>query len=111
MYLFQAGTGPATNSALFCDVENGKVADGFEYVLFASGKYVFLGGHETGEHFIIVQNIFTPSKCNKKFELKNCSPLATDVVQRIEIAGEGKAIVTYLTGDDYKETQLEISFP
>ncbi len=111
MYIFQAGTGPATNSAIFCDVENDRVSESFEYVLLAEGEYVFCGGHENGNHFLAIQNIFDPSKCNEKIELSNCSPMATDVICDIKITGKGKAVVTYLTGADYKETEVEITFP
>jgi len=111
MYFFQAGTGPSTNSAIFFDVENERISESFVYVLHAEGEYVFCGGHEDNDHSITVKNIFDPAKCNKRTELIDCSPRASDVVVDIETVGKGKAVVTYLTGGDFKETKVEITFP
>ena len=109
MFIFQAGTGPGTISAVFCDVENERVSDRFEYVLFAQGEYVFCGGHEYGDHAITVQKMFDPQQ-SKRIELNDCSPVAYDVVTDIKIIGKGRAAVTYLTGKDCRETTVEVTF-
>ena len=107
----QTGTGQSTNWAVYCDVENSKVSETFQYVLMAQGNYVIYANYENGEHSVIVQNIFDKSEYYKKHILTNCSPVAGDIVIGAKPNGEGIAVVTYLTGNDYKETELTIKFP
>ena len=96
---------------MYCDVENSKVSEAFQYVLMAQGNYVLYANYENGEHSIIVQDIFDKSQYYKKHILANCSPVAGDVVIGAKPNGEGIAIVTYLTGENYTETELTIEFP
>ncbi len=107
----QTGTGLSTNWAVYCDVENSKVSETFQYVLMAQGNYVIYANCENGEHSVIVQNIFDKSEYYKKHILPDCSPVAGDIVIGAKPNGEGIAVVTYLTGNDYKETELTINFP
>jgi len=107
----QTGTGQSTNWAVYCDVENSKVSETFQYVLMAQGNYVIYVNYENDEHSVIVQNIFDKSQYYKKHILTNCSPVAGDIVIGVKPNGEGIAVVTYLTGNDYKETELTIKFP
>ena len=107
----QTGTGQSTNWAVYCDVENSKVSETFQYVLMAQGNYVIYANYENDEHSVIVQNIFDKSQYYKKHILTNCSPVAGDIVIGAKPNGEGIAVVTYLTGNDYKETELTIKFP
>ena len=107
----QTGTGLSTNWAVYCDVENSKVSETFQYVLMAQGNYVVYANYENGEHSIIVQDIFDQSAYYQKQILENCSPVAGDVVVAARPNGDGVAVVTYLIGDDYKETELIIIFP
>ena len=107
----QTGTGQSTNWAVYCDVENSKVSETFQYVLMAQGNYVLYANYENGEHSIIVQNIFDKSEYYKKHILTNCSPVAGDIVIGAKPNGEGIAVVTYLTGEDYTETEMTIKFP
>ncbi|MBR3779390.1 MAG: hypothetical protein IKL13_06710 [Clostridia bacterium] len=107
----QTGTGQSTNWAVYCDVENSKVSEAFQYVLMAQGNYVLYANYENGEHSIIVQDIFDKSQYYKKHILANCSPVAGDIVIGAKPNGEGIAIVTYLTGENYTETELTIEFP
>jgi len=109
--IVQAGTGLSTNWAVYCDIENSKVSETFQYVLMAQGNYVIYANYENGEHSVIVQNIFDKSLYYKKHILANCSPVAGDIVIGAKPNGEGIAVVTYLTGNDYKETELTIRFP
>ena len=107
----QTGTVQSTNWAVYCDVENSKVSETFQYVLMAQGNYVIYADYENGEHSVIVQNIFDKSEYYKKHILTNCSPVAGDIVIGAKPNGEGSAVVTYLTGTDYKETEFTIKFP
>ena len=107
----QTGTGLSTNWAVYCDVENGKVSETFQYVLMAQGDYVIYGNYENGEHIVVVQNIFDRSQYFKKYVLPDCSPVAGDIVVDVKASGDGIAVVTYLTGNDYKEKELTINFP
>lgn len=107
----QAGTGLSTNWAVFCDVENSKVSEIFHYVLMAQGDYVVYVNRENDQHCIIVQNIFDKSKYYKEHKLTDCASTAGDVVIDAKPNGEGVAVVTYLTGDTFEETQFVIQFP
>lgn len=107
----QAGTGLATNWAVFCDVESSKVSEVFHYVLIAQGDYVIYASCENGQQSIIVQNMFDKAAYCQAYPLSNCSAVAADFVIGVELKGEGIAVVTYLTGDNYTETTLTIQFP
>lgn len=107
----QTGTGLSTNWAVYCDVENSKVSETFQYVLMAQGDYVIYANYENGEHSVIVQNIFDRSAYYQKHTLPSCSPAAGDIVTGAKPNGQGLAVVTYLTGSDHKETDLTIQFP
>ena len=107
----QTGTGLSTNWAIYCDVENSKVSETCYYVLLAQGDYVIYANRENDEHSIIVQNIFDKSKYYKKHILTDCSPVAADFTTGEKLNGEGVAIITYLTGDDYAEKEITINFP
>ena len=107
----QTGTSESTNWAVYCDVENSKVSETFKYVLMAQGNYVIYADYEDGEHSVVVQNIFDKSEYYKKYILTNCSPVAGDIVKGAKPNGEGIAVVTYLTGEDYTETEMTIKFP
>ena len=109
----QAGTGLSTNWAIYCDVKNSKTSDIYYYVLCATEKYVLCGNCKNGEHFIVVQEIFGTDgeRYYKEYKLENVSPVAADFATDCKIDKNGNAIVTYLTGDDYTETELTIEFP
>ena len=92
-------------------LENSKVSEAFQYVLMSQGKYVIYANYENDEHSVIVQNIFDKSQYYKKHVLENCSPVAGDIVIEAKPNGEEIAVITYLTGNDYKETELTIKFP
>lgn len=92
----QAGTGCATNWAVFCDVKEGTVSETFHYVLGAQGEYVFFVEVEDSSHSVVVQNIFDGSRYRKVYSLQNTGALA-DPACEITFDSEGKATVTYLT--------------
>ncbi len=107
----QTGTGLSTNWVVYCDVENSKVSETFYYVLGAQGKYVVSADYEDGKHFIIIQNIFDKSAYYKTYELENVSPVASDFALGCEFDSDGNVIITYITGEDYTETELTIKLP
>ena len=109
----QTGTGVSTNWAGYCNVENGKTSDIYNYVLGSKENYVICGELKNGEHYIIVQEIFDEdgTRYNKKYKLENVSPVATDFATDCKFDDNGNAVVTYLTGSDYTETDLTISLP
>lgn len=109
----QSGTGLSTNWAVYCDVNNSKTSEIYYYVLTAKKNYVICGDSKNGEHFIVVQEIFGTdgdTYC-KEYKLENVSPVSADFVIDCKFDANGNAIVTYLTGDDYTETDLTISLP
>ncbi len=107
----QTGTGLSTNWAVYCDVENSKVSETFNYVLGVQGDYVVCADYEEGKHFIIVQNIFDKSAYYKKYELEDVSPVAADFALGCEFDSDGNVIISYITGEDYTETELTIKLP
>ena len=104
----QTGTGLSTNWAVYCDVETSKVSETFHYVLGAKGDYVVYADYEEGKHFIIVQNIFDKSVYYKTYELENVSPVAADFVVDGYFNTKGNVNITYLSGEDYTETNYTI---
>lgn len=107
----QTGTGLSTNWAVYCDVVNSRVSEPFYYVLGAQGNYVIYAAYENGEHSVIVQNMFDKSAYYKAYLLEDASPVSADLVTGGQLVGQGCMIVTYLTGKDYKETDIAINFP
>ena len=107
----QTGTGLSTNWAVYCDVEHSRVSETFFYVLGARGDYVVRADNEDGKHLIIVQNIFDKSVYCKTYELENVSPVAADFAIRCKFDAAGNATITYLVGEDYKETEITIDIP
>ena len=107
----QAGTGLSTNWAVFCDMESRRVSDPFHYVLMSQGDYVIYVARDNGQTSIVVENIFDKAAYCKAYPLSGCSAVAGDVVLGAQPSGEGIAVVTYLTGDNYTETTLTIQFP
>ena len=104
----QTGTGLSTNWAVYCDVENSKISETFHYGLGAKGDYVVCADYEEGKHFIIVQNIFDKSVYYKTYELENVSPVAADFVVDGYFNTKGNVNITYLSGEDYTETNYTI---
>ena len=109
----QAGTGRSTNYAVFYDLENGRISEPFYYVLTALREYVIYVDLQEGRHFIVVENIFDPSAYSEKYELTNPSPVAADIVTSWSYAGinNNGVSITYLSGENYTETELFIDIP
>ena len=109
----QAGTGRSTNYAVFYDLENGRISEPFYYVLTALREYVIYVDLQEGRHFIVVENIFDPSAYSEKYELTNPSPVAADIVTFWSYAGinNNGVSITYLSGENYTETELFIDIP
>lgn len=106
---FQSGTGLATNRALYFDVENSLIST-FYYVLGAKNGYVVYADYMNEEHFIVVRDMFDEEGYFCKYKLKNVSP-AMDFATACHFDDAGNATITYLTGEDFTETQLQIAMP
>ncbi len=109
--VIQAGTGLSTNWAVFFDVEHSKISETFYYVLASQGDYVIYANCEEDNHSIVVQNIFDTSAYCEAYELENIPPVAADFTTGYEFNSNGNIIVTYLTGENYAEAQIEIPIP
>lgn len=107
----QTGTGLSTSWAVYCDVKNSKTSEEFRYVLTAEGDCVVFVRFENGEHRVVVQNIFDKTAYYQEYVLPNCSPLAGDIVVGAKTGDDGTVTVTYLTGDDYTETEYTVRLP
>lgn len=107
----QTGTGLSTNWAVYCDVENSKVSEQFHYVLGANDTYVVYAQDTVDGHFIIVQDIFDIEAYFTKTKLRLVSPVASDFAVACRFDDAGNAIVTYLSGDEYTETEITITIP
>ena len=108
----QTGTGRSTNWAIYCDVENSRVSETFQYVLGAQGEYVFFADFNDGVHSLVVQNIFDSNIYQKTYTLKDCSSFADPIVG-LSFKDNGKAIISYLTGSEtmIAQTSATIYFP
>ncbi len=107
----QTGTGLATNWAVFCDVESGRVSEIFSYVLGVQGDCVVYADRKEEKYFVVVQNVFDKSAYCKTYELDNVSPVAADFVVECEFDGDGNATVTYLVSKKNTRTKLTINIP
>ena len=104
----QTGTGLSTNYAKYYDLENGKISKTFYYVLAAEDGYVVYADYRDGEHYIVVQDIFDKEQYYKEYKLENVSPVAADFVVDGYFNTKGNVNITYLSGDDYTETNYTI---
>ena len=106
----QTGTGLSTNWAVYCDVKNSQTSDIYDYVLAAKENYVICGDFKNGEHFIVVQEIFETDgdRYYKEYKLENVSPVAADFVVDGYFNTKGNVNITYLSGEDYTETNYTI---
>lgn len=107
----QARTGLSTNQVTYFDLENGKVSKTFNYVLTAKYDYVVYADYKDGEHIIIVQNIFDKESYYKEYRLENVSPVASDFVIEGHFNTKENISITYLSGNDYTETNYTIIIP
>lgn len=104
----QAGTGLSTNYAKYYDLKNGLISENFNHVLAAKDDYVVYANFKDGEHFIIVQDIFNKNQYYKEYKLENVSPVAADFVIEGYFNQKGNINITYLSGEDYTETNYTI---
>jgi len=104
----QTGTGLSTNYAKYYDLENSKISETFYYVLAAKDDYVVRADYRDGEHYIVVQDIFDKEQYYQEYTLENVSPVAADFVVDGYFNTKGNVNITYLSGDDYTETNYTI---
>ncbi len=104
----QTGAGLSTNYATYFDLENSKTSETFYYVLTAKDGYVVYADYRDGEHFIIVQDIFDKEQYYQEYKLENVSPVAADFVVDGYFNTKGNVNITYLSGEDYRETNYTI---
>ena len=104
----QTGTGLSTNYAQYYDLENSEISKTFYYVLAAEDDYVVCADYRDGEHYIVVQDIFDKEQYYQEYKLENVSPVATDFVVDGYFDTKGNVNITYLSGDDYTETNYTI---
>ena len=104
----QTGTGISTNYAKYYDLKNSKTSKTFNYVLTAKDNYVVCADYRNGKHIIIVQDIFDKEKYYKEYELENVSPVAADFAVEGHFNEKGNINITYLSGENYKETNYTI---
>ena len=104
----QTGTGLPTNYAKYYDLKNSKTSKTFNYVLTAKDNYVVCADYRNGKHIIIVQDIFDKEKYYKEYELENVSPVAADFAVEGHFNKQGNINITYLSGENYKETNYTI---
>lgn len=107
----QTGTGLSTNWAVYCDVANSKASAVYQYVLAAKDGHVIRAESKNEGHFIIVQDIFEQDQYYMEYPLENVSLVATDFAIDCQTDDYGNVVVTYLTGNDFVETELTIKLP
>ena len=108
----QTGTGRSTNWAVFCDVENGRTSKVYQYVLGAQDNYVFYVESEDSNYCLVVEDIFDSNIYRKTYTLQDCGAFA-DPACALTFESKGKAIITYLTGNEnaVSQTSATIYFP
>jgi len=104
----QTGTGLSTNYAKYYDLENSKISETFYYVLAAEDGYVVCADYRDDEHYIVVQDIFDKEQYYQEYKLENVSPVAADFVVDGYFNTKGNINITYLSGEDYTETNYTI---
>lgn len=104
----QAGTGLSTNYAKYYDLENSKISETFHFVLAAEDDYVVCADYRDGEHYIVVQDIFDKEQYYREYKLENVSPVAADFVVDGYFNSKGNVNITYLSGENYTETNYTI---
>ena len=104
----QSGTGLSTNYVKYYDLENCKISQTFYHVLAAKDDYVVCADYRDGEHYIVVQDIFNKEQYYKEYKLENVSPVVADFVVDCYFKTKGNVSITYLSGEDYTETNYTI---
>ncbi len=64
--------------------------------------------YRDGEHYIVVQDIFDKKQYYKEYKLENVSPVAANFVVDGYFNTKGNVNITYLSGEDYTETNYTI---
>lgn len=105
----QDGIGSSTNHAKYYDLKNSKKSKTFDYVLTAKDDHVVSADYRKGEHIIIVQDIFDKEKYYKEYKLENVSDVGADFAVDGYFDEEGNIIITYLSGENCKETKYTIT--
>ncbi len=104
----QAGIGRSSNYAKYYDLENSRISETFYYVLAAKDDYVVYAEYRDGEHYVVVQDIFDKEQYYKEYILENVSPVAEDFVVDAYFNTKGNVNITYLSGENYTETNYTI---
>lgn len=106
----QTGTGISARRTQYCDIENSVVSKKFNSVFCEyEGKTVYHAFRD-GEHYVVMQDIFDKDVFYKEFKLDDVSDSPADAVLNAQVSKNGKELrVTYLTGDDYAETETVIN--
>lgn len=103
--MIQRGTGLATRFTTYCNIENGTVSDIFLYVLNEFDENAIFVQFRDNEHYVIIQSIFDRNEFYKEFIISDAAPIA-DAITNAELSEDGKNLtVSYLTGEDYIETE------
>ena len=107
------GTGRSTNYAVFYDLKQGRVSETFYYVLTALREYVVRVEPTEEGTFVVVENIFDPALYCETYELPDPAPKVGEIVTSWSYAGTDNngVSVTYLSGENYTETEFFIDIP
>ena len=105
--LVQGGTGTATRSGYYCDVESGAVSEVFPCIFDDHENMVVYGKADS----VIVQSIFEPKTVFHAFSNFQ-KPLAKAAFPFVDVSFSDDASsirVSYLSGDGFEEVSEEIS--
>lgn len=102
----QTGTGASTRWTAYCDIGSSTVSKTYMYVLGEYRNNVIYCDYQDGEHFIKVRDIFGLESDAVRTILPEV--YCTDPVVDFQVTEAGIARITYLKGEIFAETTVEI---
>lgn len=102
----QAGTGTGTQSTVYFNVDQGMSSQIFQAVLGEYQDKVIYVQWKDNRFCVVVQDIFDPSIFYRETLLEDVFA-AADPVVGIKLDGD-TAVITYLRGEDYTQTEISI---
>ena len=106
--MIQRGTGISAQNTVYIDIETGIISENFISVFDENNGRIAYHSYQNSKHYMIVRDIFDKGAFFKEFEIKDDIHVFEDAVVSADFSQDGKKItVTYLAGENYKETTTE----
>ena len=106
--MIQRGTGISAQNTVYINIKTGIISENFISVFDEYNGRIAYHLYQNPKHYIIVRDIFDKVAFYKEFEIEDDIHAIEDAVVSADFSQDGKKItVTYLSGEDYKETTTE----